>query len=659
MKTSRTCPVSHYTSVRFEHFPVLSVPLPKQDVKNIRVAVVRRVRWAPPPSVMDGRGFRDTAAAVPPPPAPLSARAAQQLVPTVYGITLQQLGDVGDLKVALRRLTGIPRDRLAVTEVYEHRFHKVFDDGEPIATFGDADTIVAYEMSASQVDALRDNLDEAAVLVKPAKQDVLEESYLEGDRTDAGAPPKKGATAAASDDAGTDAPAKVVKAIGSIEDTAVGMRCDAKDSKGVWYAGTVVEAGRDDGVEAVARVRVHFDRFAARWDEWYSREDIAARDVLAASGAMSGDRARLVEIQVFHRRPVDGGGNGTVGSKELFGLPLLVHAKSTRSCRFVHNLVVSQGMRFVAGRGGAAFPGGEGRGLGFAVRLASSASPLVAPRPLPSPVPSPPGRGPVAASLLEHGAESIGDVFDEARMCVVLEWDAPQRYEEAMGTPTDDPKTMASFHKERREYGDGGIPLMDCFSKLCEEEILTESSLWYSPKAKRHVKARVSIYAGAPVPPPSLTLALCSLYQVRMEPWLLPDILVVHLKRFLCSARWREKIRTKVDFPLTGLDLSSIVSADNKDKNTRLVYDLFGVVNHHGGMTGGHYTACCKSVPCTPGGSESVASTFAGADDHRWLLFDDETVAEVCAAKVVTDAAYMLFYRRRSLSPANVAELHV
>ena len=36
----------------------------------------------------------------------------------------------------------------------------------------------------------------------------------------------------------------------------------------------------------------------------------------------------------------------------------------------------------------------------------------------------------------------------------------------------------------------------------------------------------------------------------------LPEILVVHLKRFGMTARWREKIRTRVMFPLTGLDMS-------------------------------------------------------------------------------------------------------
>jgi len=35
-----------------------------------------------------------------------------------------------------------------------------------------------------------------------------------------------------------------------------------------------------------------------------------------------------------------------------------------------------------------------------------------------------------------------------------------------------------------------------------------------------------------------------------------PDVLILHLKRFGMTARWREKIRTRVVFPFTALDMS-------------------------------------------------------------------------------------------------------
>ena len=51
------------------------------------------------------------------------------------------------------------------------------------------------------------------------------------------------------------------------------------------------------------------------------------------------------------------------------------------------------------------------------------------------------------------------------------------------------------------------------------------------------------------------------------------------------------------------------------------------MVNHHGGLNGGHYTAF---------------ATHKG----KWYKFDDRDVTEVEAEKVVSCAAYLLFYER-------------
>lgn len=42
---------------------------------------------------------------------------------------------------------------------------------------------------------------------------------------------------------------------------------------------------------------------------------------------------------------------------------------------------------------------------------------------------------------------------------------------------------------------------------------------------------------------------------------------VIHMKRFHCSARWREKIRTLVLFPHSGLDMSGFVSSNSAHRN--------------------------------------------------------------------------------------------
>ena len=60
------------------------------------------------------------------------------------------------------------------------------------------------------------------------------------------------------------------------------------------------------------------------------------------------------------------------------------------------------------------------------------------------------------------------------------------------------------------------------------------------------------------------------------------------------------------------------------------LYDLYGVVNHMGSLSGGHYTAFCRHE-----GSGS------------WLHFDDQTVSTVQPTAIKTPNAYVLFYRLR------------
>jgi hypothetical protein len=185
-----------------------------------------------------------------------------------------------------------------------------------------------------------------------------------------------------------------------------------------------------------------------------------------------------------------------------------------------------------------------------------------------------------------------------------------------------------------------------------------------------------------------------------MDIWRLPDLLTFHIKRFNCSARWREKITTKVNFPLTGLDMSDWCHSESVCVDN-VVFDLIGVMNHYGGMTGGHYVATCKATACGPDGQEEVAFSFPGAGTNMalvsdeadkvgwrlggirkekemvnqnkvsaaaaakyasesaeplWLQFDDELVEPIPPRNVVSEMAYVLFYRRRQLTPANIAK---
>lgn len=231
--------------------------------------------------------------------------------------------------------------------------------------------------------------------------------------------------------------------------------------------------------------------------------------------------------------------------------------------------------------------------------------------------------------------------------------------------------------KGSNAHGSGGLQLGVCLSEFCKMQELTLDDNWRCPQCREFREGKQSL-----------------------DIWRLPDILTIHIKRFNCSARWREKITTKVNFPLSGLDMNEWCHNESPSiQHGSNVYDLIGVMNHYGGMTGGHYVATCKATACGRDGREEVAHDFNGAGSGKvtiseedpdaqsgwrlgrqksevnfnkiaatqtakateesaeplWLQFDDEMVEPIAPRHVVSEMAYVLFYRRRQMTPANVA----
>jgi ubiquitin C-terminal hydrolase len=248
-----------------------------------------------------------------------------------------------------------------------------------------------------------------------------------------------------------------------------------------------------------------------------------------------------------------------------------------------------------------------------------------------------------------------------------------------------------SAYGQQQEQGDEkqsrvSVPLHSCLKEYCKEQTLSVNDFWCCSTCKDIREGKQS-----------------------MSLWRLPDILTIHMKRFNCSERWKEKITTRVNFPVTGLDMSQHVDPSApKDSN---IYDLFGVINHLGGIHGGHYIAFAKATSCEPNGVEEVCHTFNGAmasgcipvepkvadmggtggffsigkkktadkDKDKnadklkemsdqanfirtsaepfWVSIDDDTAEPLGSDKIITDSAYVLFYRRRRLSPSLVASM--
>ena len=67
-----------------------------------------------------------------------------------------------------------------------------------------------------------------------------------------------------------------------------------------------------------------------------------------------------------------------------------------------------------------------------------------------------------------------------------------------------------------------------------------------------------------------------------------------------------------------------------RKKNENNIYDLFAVANHVGGLHGGHYYAYCKNWI-----------------DNEWYEFNDSHVTKVDLKNIVSESAYVLFYKKR------------
>ncbi|ORZ00519.1 hypothetical protein BCR43DRAFT_540683 [Syncephalastrum racemosum] len=157
------------------------------------------------------------------------------------------------------------------------------------------------------------------------------------------------------------------------------------------------------------------------------------------------------------------------------------------------------------------------------------------------------------------------------------------------------------------------VTLYQCLDYFVREETLDGDDAWHCPRCKKLRRASKA-----------LTLSR------------LPDVLLIHLKRFSYDGPFHNKLETLVQYPTRALDLSPYVPDSmfppNIKERPSFKYDLYGVSNHYGSLTGGHYTAC-------------VRNGYRG----EWHYFDDTRFSVCDETKVMSRAAYNLFYVRSTV----------
>lgn len=160
-----------------------------------------------------------------------------------------------------------------------------------------------------------------------------------------------------------------------------------------------------------------------------------------------------------------------------------------------------------------------------------------------------------------------------------------------------------------------GVKLVDCFRLFTVEEVLDGDNAWHCPHCKKRQRTTKT-----------------------MKITRLPEVLIIHLKRFKQQGKSSNKLETFVSYPTQQLDLTEFwvrptTQADEAVQHggqfPPFLYNLYGVATHQGTLKGGHYTS------------------FVKRGKSGWCYFDDTRVyRNVNPNHVVTEHAYVLFFER-------------
>ena len=825
-----TCPVCKYSSRNFDPFNLLSIPVPTAADVIFQCVVIRRATAVNTPWTLNKprKGEKKTSRFSRSRHSKTSGTASgppsDSFVAEQYVIAMSRLADSSDLRQKIQKACGIPGVRLRlcradvvvvnndVSEESVVRTHtKIVPMTEkegpcshlarkkaPHEDVAAPTLIVAFESTlrprslkpngnaSNSQELLEDTADEeedapgasetnGSELLPSPRVEKLIRRYLEayGD--------EKECRLVDSD------PLTLAKALSRSlwprdeNDMKLGLRVDAKDKRGNWFQGSVVEivdhelneddteAEEQDGSGQLAPIRrevvVHFDNFAKKWDETYTMEHFDEGRVRPLySHAIP--KMKPTDFLVHHRYS-----NREAGYYALFGQPFYVQCYSEWSNARAGAQILAQASRFLQYNSDWISPidlddpssmdrenkaarlyektqaaiselidllldcDREYLRLGLGLSTLNTSNDAERAQPFRNPgfdvtnvsvalvkkVNSLLHRLPFELRVtgIEATQQNSNNEADEeiypfslvrtignflnARQIIILHWRDQPPSDKKTNPPSGirDPvlyvpipleveesglETLRKSQKAGKERakrtrpGSTGIDLGVCLTEFCKSQSLSMDDNWYCPRCKDFREGRQ-----------------------HMNLWRLPDLLTFHIKRFNMSARWREKITTKVNFPLTGLDLSEwchkespVIQEDSPDSH---VYDLVAVMNHYGSMTGGHYVATCKATACGRDGREEVAYDFNGVGttmletegsdtatgwrlgrskaaeanqgkesaamasrlaaesvEPLWLQFDDELVDPISPRQVVSEMAYVLFYRRRRITPSNIAK---
>ncbi|XP_023799256.1 ubiquitin carboxyl-terminal hydrolase 16 isoform X2 [Cyanistes caeruleus] len=182
---------------------------------------------------------------------------------------------------------------------------------------------------------------------------------------------------------------------------------------------------------------------------------------------------------------------------------------------------------------------------------------------------------------------------------------------------TDDPETAFCTLANREELNPEEDSIHHCLYQFTRNETLTETNkLLCDVCTQRHCGPKNNIK--------SEKKYVYTNAKKQMLISLAPPILTLHLKRFQQNVA---------------------------EGNTKVLYSLYGVVEHSGTMRSGHYTAYVKMRAMNNHLSDLVLRGQSQASETepvkgQWFHISDTHVQPVSVSKVLSSQAYLLFYER-------------
>jgi len=510
LKSTLVCPTCNKLSVKFDPMCYLSLPLPVKKERKIELFYVS-----------------------------MCPRVAVQ-----YKVTCPKEGTIGDMLEALSKHVGIPANQLVATDVYNHRFHKVYQASESVSSILEKDDIFVYEVS--------DPEDKSQVVVPV---------YLRSRKLSSGFSPSS-----------------------------------------LFGQPFLLSAPTEITEEDL------FDLLLDRMSRYVSRPNTGEEWWKAPKPAKQPPQDNAVE-----KMEINGDNSGENGDILPVGNSNISAAASSTNCETTVTCNGSMVSTSVNGGSEAQSPASEESPSSEA----SPNMPNIQDEDMNSDEENdapPPDKIFTVTFTNSYGSNSISDgcvtsasghIRLDPKLYLGLDWHPRAKELFYNEKSAEDVSQDESFHATEAPKKQT-VNLAECLQLYTSQEKLGMDDAWRCPRCKELRQATK-----------------------KFDLWMLPEVLIISLKRFSYNRFLRDKIDVLVDFPLKGLDMTPYVIAPTHGKS---IYDLIAVSNHYGGMGGGHYTAYGKN-----------------RKDSKWYYFDDNNVTEA-TGKVVTSAAYVLFYQRRSES---------